>query len=636
MTLRIGVAGHRRLPSDALARLRDQIQALYNDIYLCVRQLANTEQAAAFYVREFPQFRIVSSLAEGADRLCIEPDIIPFEHQLACILPFLREEYANDFLPNHSVINTQHGTLNEYNALLERISTGDTQAPIIELDGDPEQRSSAYQRCSQLLVEHCDIMIAVYDGDNRSNRGTANTVNSALAAGIPILHISTLDNAITLHPSNRFGQSSTALSYDKYQLEKELRRVLLFDDILTSKHNKHKQQQDIQARFQRYHRGDNLIYRPDIAVDFDNAGPIQLQTPYINYAAKAFLCVKKWLAKPLEPTLEPPFEKTAPPPHDPDTQQHAHAAHWFYAAYLRADRLANFYANIHRSTFILIYCFGAAALITAAVALAFRHNHGLFMFGLISLELLLLGAIYWLYKKDHHHQYHGRWLEYRYLAEYLRPMVYLVKLGETYPLMRIRDTREYLGRELVGHHSAGRSWLYIYTETIIRAAGFNHFRMDQSHKEYVAQQANNYWLEGQINYHSKNASTLQFISKRLEKWSFTLFIATVIAVLIKLFIVVTHLELLYPIATLAGFATAILPILASLCFAIGNHAEFDISAQRSLSIRAYLISQHTQWVHKGDITAAKLAKQLHQIADMTIEEATEWLEIYEVKEAEPA
>ncbi len=79
-----------------------------------------------------------------------------------------------------------------------------------------------------------------------------------------------------------------------------------------------------------------------------------------------------------------------------------------------------------------------------------------------------------------------------------------------------------------------------------------------------------------------------------------------------------------------------MPILASAFFAIRNHAEFDISAQRSRSMLTFLCSQQDKLlaIVQQD-SADRLTLQLLKTAGKTIEEVSEWLEIYEVKEAEP-
>ncbi|MCC8997499.1 MAG: hypothetical protein LM517_10750 [Nitrosomonas sp.] len=67
----------------------------------------------------------------------------------------------------------------------------------------------------------------------------------------------------------------------------------------------------------------------------------------------------------------------------------------------------------------------------------------------------------------------------------------------------------------------------------------------------------------------------------------------------------------------------------------GNHAEFDISARRSLFMRTTLISRYNQLI-PGQTTSKseQMSNILIDIAMTAIKETSDWLEIYEVKESE--
>ena len=84
-----------------------------------------------------------------------------------------------------------------------------------------------------------------------------------------------------------------------------------------------------------------------------------------------------------------------------------------------------------------------------------------------------------------------------------------------------------------------------------------------------------------------------------------------------------------------AWLAAILPMLATTAYAIRNHAEFDISAQRSLSMRTALISRRKQLMPgPSTLTSSQMTMILNDIATVTIKETADWLEIYEVKESE--
>jgi len=647
LTIRIGVAGHRNIENEEF--IRATLKNLYETINNLTDQISKSETANHIYSNEDKIIRFISSLAEGADRLCIDEDLIPFDHEIAAILPFEQSEYAKDFQSkkdsNTNII--KKSTADEFNFYINKLKDHDSQ--LIELDGNPTERDEAYQQCSKALTDHCDILIAVYDGKNTKNKGTSATVNYAKSQGLPIIHISTIKpDIITMQTSSLYGGISEKINLSDDHLLKELERILLFTDII-------KKDSKTLDRFTLYTKEDKLKYQPETKPDFKQSGPISLKKEYPNITSRAFNFFKACLTSSnkvnkLKEQLD--FKKINEPNAQLDElKDHAsNTSHHFYASFLRADRLSNYYANIHRSTFLLIYLLGALALITAAFALTFKNPKesvefydllGLFF---VLLELLFLGTILFLYKKDHNINYHGRWLEYRCLAEFLRPMIYLNRLGKSYQLHDLRNTAYYLGREVIGHKNSDRSWLYIYTQTLVRYIGFSKTTLSDQYKTETKKFINRTWVGEQIHYHVNNSANMQVLASRLSDWSFKLFFCTLAVVIIKLILISIKLsdpnfytEIHKSVVYIISLCTAIFPILATTAFAIRNHAEFDISAQRSLTMRAFLISQFDNIdASKTDITNEQICEVLQNIAEETINEATEWLEIYEVKEAEPA
>ena len=115
----------------------------------------------------------------------------------------------------------------------------------------------------------------------------------------------------------------------------------------------------------------------------------------------------------------------------------------------------------------------------------------------------------------------------------------------------------------------------------------------------------------------------------LHRVSFLLFWITMAVVLLKL----TGL----PIANYIGAAllAAVLPAFASAAFAIRNHAEFDITAQRSQSMRVKL-SRLRQQLADAPCDSKALADILLKTAETTMGETADWLQIFEVKQSETA
>jgi hypothetical protein len=161
--LRIGVSGHRgppKLPAESETPLRATIDRIF---------------AAAAAAAPAKDIAVVSSLAEGADRIAAEAGLAS-GFALVVVLPFGRTEYARDFAAETSRA--------AYAGLLERA------ASVIELDGRAADRPHAYEAVGFAMLARIDLLIAIWDGDQAAGRGgTAEIVGGALAKALPVIWI---------------------------------------------------------------------------------------------------------------------------------------------------------------------------------------------------------------------------------------------------------------------------------------------------------------------------------------------------------------------------------------------------------------------------------------------------------------
>jgi len=172
--LRLGVTGHRRLtnPDGVAAAVRT---ALHREIL----------QAAG--LSALPAVRILTCLAEGADRLVARVALEEPAAALSAVLPIPPADYAEEF---NSPASRQ-----EFEELLRR----DPEPiclhprPLAEefsgLDAASARRT-AYRNAGRHVADRCDVLIAVWDGEPaRGPGGTAEIVAYALERGRPIVHI---------------------------------------------------------------------------------------------------------------------------------------------------------------------------------------------------------------------------------------------------------------------------------------------------------------------------------------------------------------------------------------------------------------------------------------------------------------
>jgi hypothetical protein len=146
----IGVTGHRQFE---VADASQRIDRLLDDIIGDRRPL------------------VVSSLAEGADRLVVELVLSRPGARLTAVLPMAPDEYEHDF--------DGPGSVAEFRRLLakaESVSVADVDAHAT--------RDQAYEVAGRSVVELCDILIAVWDSAaSRGRGGTAEIVEHARRVG---------------------------------------------------------------------------------------------------------------------------------------------------------------------------------------------------------------------------------------------------------------------------------------------------------------------------------------------------------------------------------------------------------------------------------------------------------------------
>jgi len=131
-------------------------------------------------------FTLLSPLAEGADRLCAAEILKIADSELEAVLPMAKDNYGRDFATAESQA--------EFHDLLNRASRTIVlrdAAPDSALD---EVRKKAYEAAGRYVVDHCDLLIAIWDGKPARGRGgTAEIVAYAREKKRPLIIISALD-----------------------------------------------------------------------------------------------------------------------------------------------------------------------------------------------------------------------------------------------------------------------------------------------------------------------------------------------------------------------------------------------------------------------------------------------------------
>ncbi|MBT8142679.1 MAG: hypothetical protein KJO88_09955 [Gammaproteobacteria bacterium] len=156
----IGITGHRNIHPDAIDRIRQQLTKVFTDLKI-----------------SYPNSPLVllTPLAEGADQLAAE---VALEQgvEIYAVLPMTQDEYGKDFSTSEQ--RKRFDRLFDTAVCHKSLNKFDPQA----------QRDLCYAYVGKWLVDHSDLMLALWNGEtNDLTGGTAEVVNYAVNNVFPSL-----------------------------------------------------------------------------------------------------------------------------------------------------------------------------------------------------------------------------------------------------------------------------------------------------------------------------------------------------------------------------------------------------------------------------------------------------------------
>lgn len=174
--VRLGVTGHRTLRAPSAVRSR-VAEVLSTRIPEFVRSCAAMSPGTPI------RYLLVTSLAEGADRLVAREMLALEDAAMEAVLPVSEGEYTDDFDTPESV--------REFEELLGQAvrrvhmhagpASGEVEPPAVT-------RQNAYAEAGRYVVDHCDMLLAVWDGEPpRGPGGTAEVIEYARERGRPVV-----------------------------------------------------------------------------------------------------------------------------------------------------------------------------------------------------------------------------------------------------------------------------------------------------------------------------------------------------------------------------------------------------------------------------------------------------------------
>lgn len=583
LTLNVGITGHRAsiLPPSLLQALEPVVTELFVQLRDALHRVHAAEPA--IFDATPPLVRLHTPLASGADQLAATSARSAGYHVRA-LLPFDPEEYSNDFAEGRELeeFRNQLRDADEFFAL-----------PGERIDGD-----SGYVMVGKAVVAASDILVAIWDGgEGKGPGGTAHVIELALAANVPTIHVA-IDPASAKVEDVRLLVGGDLLAPVSEALTAAASFEALVRDTLTP-HTAGEREQ-IAMFYCEQESTTNLRIEYPLLLSLLGVKPLPAK-PW-RHTAVAQEMARDWAG---ERRLD---EEGARVP--------------LARAYGWANFLAIRYAQLFRSGHIVNYTLSACAVLLALMGIIFPTAKVL----LVLLELATIGMLFRNTNAGTKGEWHRKWLQYRYLAESLRPLIYLKRTGMISPPFRSDFVQGPLHRE------AGADWTRWYAGAIWREMASPKGVMTAAAVRQLAREVQREQIIPQASYHRANAHRMHTLDHRLHEIG-NFLIGAVIAACV-LFLVGYFL---FPVwtASLTGpfiVLTAGLPAVGAAVFGMRGHGEHLIAASRSASTVAALEANAARLSNASDLE--KLAHELERTAAIMLADLNEWTAVYRERSLE--
>ena len=614
LTFRIGFVGHR--PN----RLAGADPFLLSETMALILAKAKGEVSriwqadSKWYSGDTPVMQAVSSLAEGTDRMFAE-ESLKLGYALSCPMPFPQQEFEADFSPGKAL---EPDSLIRFRKILDQAENA-VGLTRFELIGDRNQEPQSYRAGGKMVLNQSDLLVMVWDGVSQmAVGGTEDMLREALQMHVPVAWIDArLPHAwMVVDETHRLPAPGSGERYvpvgqeDSATLAEVIAKSLAFPGSGDpgKKEDKPAWQRLTDFYTERSHR----------------------RNPAILWKLFRILLGKgKWgsffpLFSPGEQAdttyLIQGFENK-----DPEISRVVQAG------FTRCDWLSGYYGDYYRSGYILSFLLAALAVGLAlfpvvAGWLTQENKTGESL--MVTVELFTLLLILVLVFRSRSRRWHGRWLDYRLAAEWIRQLRQLAPLGM---IMRVHETRGH--QKSYEHPSA--TWMAWFMKALERNLGLPDARIDNV---YLNKYLNNLigLTRDQETYHLNNARSYHLIEKRLHQSGVILIGATITACmthLIPLFIPGLHLP--ERLASLLTFLCGFLPALGAALAGINNHGEFKRVAKTSESMqREYSALSAELALLQSSLKSLKDEPSIHffkkikgaayRVSQLMIDELSDW------------
>lgn len=582
LTLNIGITGHRAtiLPPAIATAVQPVVDEIFRELHASTLRLHAADPE--IFAETPALLRLHTPLATGADQLAAE-SARASGYYVRALLPFAPAEYRKDFAKGDE--------LTEFNRQL------DVADDVFALPGDRSDEESAYVMVGKAVIAAADILVAVWDGrEGNGPGGTAHVVDLALGNMVPVVHVA-IDRD-TGRVSKRLLIGGDAVEPVVQPLEGADGFDALVRDTLAP-HTEIERRQ-LAGYFQESERRTNL----------------RIEYP----ALLAMLGIKSLPSRPwLQASLQQDVEREWA---GVRSVQPVGAFRALAPAYAWANFLAIRYAQLFRSGHVTNYALSALAVILALFGLIVPEAK----FYLVIAELATIGLLFYNTTAGTGGEWHRRWLQYRHLAESLRPLIYLKRTG----LISTPFRSDFVhGRQ---HREAGADWTRWYAAAIWREMDSPSGTITEVEIRQLAEDVLHEQVDPQAQYHQVNAARMHKLDHRLHEIGNFLMGAVIASCVLFLIGYFPLNDLIKSMSAPFIFLTAGLPALGAAVFGMRGHGEHLLAASRSANTATALAANGVRLAQARRLD--DLSAELQRTAEIMLADLNEWTVAYSERSLE--
>ncbi len=583
LTLNIGITGHRALllPLGVVAALGPIVSRLFGELRDAAGSVHRDE--SAIFSDDPPDLRLHTPLATGADQLAATYAKSQGFH-IRALLPFAPDEYSKDFVEGH-----------ERDEFLHQLAAADES---FALPGLRSNQDEAYVMVGKAVIAAADILVAIWDGgEGNGPGGTAHIVDLALRGGVPVIHI-LVDRAADDVGHIRLLTGGDAVEPVAVPLSDAGVLQALVRDTLAP-HTQIEREQ-----------------LADYFIELEKRSNWRIEYPLLL----ALLRVKSL-----------PFFTWRQSSIDEDNERDRLGIRDSYPlsgrlrleqAYGWANFLAIRYAQLFRSGHVTNYALSALAVIIALSGLLAPAAKVY----LVVAELGAIGLLFLNTRAGKKGDWHRRWLQYRHLAESLRPLIYLKQAGLAAAPFRSDFIKG------PGHREAGADWTRWYAAAIWREMASPAGIMTQARISELAADVVREQIAPQAAYHQVNAARMRKLDHRLHEIGNFLMGTVIAACLLFLVGYVLLHESMKVMTNYFIFITAGLPAVGASVFGMRGHGEHLLAASRSAKTVNALGANAERLSKLSAIDA--VSAELDNTAEIMLADLNEWTVSYRERSLE--